>query len=268
MTFNRLAVLCASLLEKDLGKKNITKMFIGLIVICVVNTYKNYLTIDLTFPSAGDTVGNFTELLDLSFNIFQIRPVDKLGEDKSTWVQGANVHLEIDLVKRQKYINKADLWLSFYPAFQNLFLINKIPNGVERNAMILSSSNEYQAYYLRLLRETGYQKSCHFVKRPFAQEFEELYFLNPKAEEFKLWTAKFLDHGLFEFWRRLYSHQLALFQHLFPLVMHSEKSYSSSTGALDNEFYRTGSSYRVLYRNFNSNDDLYGYFRMRIRDTK
>jgi hypothetical protein len=31
------------------------------------------------------------------------------------------------------------------------------------------------------------------VKRPFAHEFWELYFFNPKAEEFKWWTAIFLS---------------------------------------------------------------------------
>jgi hypothetical protein len=44
--FNGLFELVMCLLEKDLGKKNCAKAFIGLLVICLGNTYKNYLTIE------------------------------------------------------------------------------------------------------------------------------------------------------------------------------------------------------------------------------
>jgi hypothetical protein len=60
-------VIC--LLEKDVGKKNCTKVFIGLIVICPRNTYKNFLTIELVFPRAGDAINNLTELIDFNFNL-------------------------------------------------------------------------------------------------------------------------------------------------------------------------------------------------------
>jgi hypothetical protein len=72
-------------------------------------------------------------------------------------------------------------------------------------------------YYLR-----------HFVKRPFAHQFKELYFVNPKAEEFKWWTGKFLDHGLVELWKRLCSHQLTLREHQWSLSNRLERSNSSS----------------------------------------
>jgi hypothetical protein len=49
--FNSLVELIMCLVEKDLGKKNCAKAFIGLLVICLGNTYKNYLTIEFTSVS-------------------------------------------------------------------------------------------------------------------------------------------------------------------------------------------------------------------------
>jgi hypothetical protein len=44
--FNSLFELIICLLEKDVGKTNCAKAVIGLLVICLGNTYKNYLTIE------------------------------------------------------------------------------------------------------------------------------------------------------------------------------------------------------------------------------
>jgi hypothetical protein len=90
-----------------------------------------------------------------------------------------------------------------------------------------------QVHYLNTITQRNYPLSCHFVKRLFAQEFRELYFFNPKAEEFKWWTTKFLDHGLFVFWKRLHSHFLTLNQSYYvSLQFRSEKSNTSSGEAL------------------------------------
>jgi hypothetical protein len=71
------------------------------------------------------------------------------------------------------------------------------------------------------------------VKRPFVHEFQVLYFLNPKGEEFKWWTAKFLDHGLFEFWKRLHIQILNLEQRNVSLAVRSKTSNSSSVEVSD-----------------------------------
>jgi hypothetical protein len=59
--FNTLFELIICLLEKDIGRNNCKKAFIGLIVICLGNSYKTYLTIELVFPRAQDAISNFTE---------------------------------------------------------------------------------------------------------------------------------------------------------------------------------------------------------------
>jgi hypothetical protein len=50
--FNSLFELIVCLLEKDTDKNNRAKAFIGLIVICLGNSNKTYLTIELVFPRA------------------------------------------------------------------------------------------------------------------------------------------------------------------------------------------------------------------------
>jgi hypothetical protein len=57
--------------------------------------------------------------------------------------------------------------------------------------------------------------------------------MNPKAEEFKLWTAKFLDHGFFEFWKRLFSHQLRLSKRKESVGIDLKRLNSSSTEGPD-----------------------------------
>jgi hypothetical protein len=98
------------LLEKDVGKNNCAKVFIGLIVICLGNTYKNYLTIELVYPRADDAISNFTELLDLNFNLLQPVNVEQIGNDKLLYLKDLNYHLEIDERKREKYVSEVERW--------------------------------------------------------------------------------------------------------------------------------------------------------------
>jgi hypothetical protein len=67
------------------------------------------------------------------------------------------------------------------------------------------------------------------VVRPFATHFQDFYFFNQKAEEFKWRTRKFLDHGLFEFWKSLESRQLTLFQRRVSQEKRLRTSNSSSS---------------------------------------
>jgi hypothetical protein len=196
--FDSLLELVMCLLEKFVGKTNSAKAFIGLLVICVGNTYKNYLTIELVFPRAGEAISNFTELLDLNFNLLQPVKAKDIRYDKSTWLKFVNFHLEIDETKRGKYVREADRWLKFIP-YSDENIINEVASVTSKNAYSINAPYYEQLYALNVITQINYPLSCHFVKRLFAHEFRELYFLNPKAEEFKGWTAKFLDQGLFDF---------------------------------------------------------------------
>jgi hypothetical protein len=230
--FNNLLELIMCLLEKDVGKENCAKIFIGLIVICLGNTYKNYLTIDLVYPRAVDVISSFTEMLDLNFNILESVGVKDVGEDTSTWLKRNNYHLEIDKTKREKYIREAKRWLKFI-LYNKENIINELASVTSRNAFIINAPYFAQTYYLNVVIQGTYPLSCHFVKRPLSHTFQEYYFLNPKAEEFKWWTAKFLDHGLFDFWKRLQIHTSNLEQRKVSLEDRSKRSNSSSTEALD-----------------------------------
>jgi hypothetical protein len=103
----------------------------------------------------------------------------------------------------------------------------------EKNAMFISASYDIQKMNLNRFTENSYPLSCHFVKRAFGHQFGELYFFNPKAEEFKRWTAKFLDHGLFEFWRRVNSHHATLNLYKQSFENRLKRYNSSSIEALD-----------------------------------
>jgi hypothetical protein len=225
--FSGLFELIMCLLEKDEGKKNCAKSFIGLLVICLGNTYKNYLTIELVYPRAGDAISNFTELLDLNFNILEYVTVNTIGYDKSTYLKINHLHLEIDEIKREKYIHEAERWLKLILHNEQYF-INQLANVTQKNALIINMPDNLQLYYLNLVNDKNHPLSCHFVKRPLGHKFKEFYFMNAKAEEFKWWTAKFLDHGLFEFWKRLWSHMLTLEQHKISLENRSKRFNSSS----------------------------------------
>jgi hypothetical protein len=113
------------LFEKDLGKKNCAKAFIGLLVICLGNTYKNYLTIELVYPRAGDAISNFTELLDLYFNILESVTVLTIGYDHSTWLKSEHFYLEIDETKREKHIHEAERWLKLI-LYNEQYIINQL----------------------------------------------------------------------------------------------------------------------------------------------
>jgi hypothetical protein len=230
--FNSLVELIVGLLEKDVGKNNCTKALIGLIGICVGNTYKNYLTIELVYPRAGDAIQNFTALLDLNFKVLQSVDVMDIWKDQSTWLKDLNYHLEIDETKREKYVREAKMWLQLV-SDSDEETINELASARSKNAWILSMPYYTLVEYANLIAETNYPLSCHLVKRPFAHKFVNLYFLNPKAEEFKWLTARFLDHGLFEFWKHLYGHMLTLDQRNVSLQIRSKKSKTTSTEALD-----------------------------------
>jgi hypothetical protein len=229
---NSLVEMIVSLLEKDIGRKNCTKTFIGLIVICLGNTYKNYLTIELVFPRAGDAISNFTELLDLNFSLLETVNFKDIDKDKSIWLKSVNYPLEIHETKREKYGPEVERWLKLIP-YNEENILNELASVTSKNAWIKSGPDYIQVHALNLITQRKYPLSCHFVKRPFAHQFRELYFLNPIAEEFKRWTAKFLDHGFFVFWKRLQSHMLTLDQHRESLQISSKTPNSGSTEALD-----------------------------------
>jgi hypothetical protein len=225
--FSGLFELIMCLLEKDEGKKNCAKAFIGLLVICLGNTYKNYLTIELVYPRAGDAISNFTELLDLNFNILESVTVNTISNDKSTYLNITHLHLEIDDTKREKYIHEAERWLKLILNNEQ-YIINQLASVTDKNAWIIIAPYHIQVYNLNLITQRNFPLACHFVKRPFASKFREFYFFNPKAQEFKWLTGKFLDHGLFEFWKRLDSQMLTLYQHKNSLENRSKRFNSSS----------------------------------------
>jgi hypothetical protein len=229
--FNSLFELIICLFENDVGKNNFTKAFIGVLVICLGNNYKNYLTIQLVYPRAGDAISNLTELLDFKFSVITSVVVEDIGKDKSTWLKDSNYHLEIDETKREKYVREAERWFKLMNSETKIR--DELAPVTSKNAWIVSMAYHFQVYNLNLLTQKNYPLSCHFVKRPLAHEFSEFYFFNPKAEEFKWWTAKFLDHGLFVFWKRLESHMVTLYQQRVSLEDRPKRSNSSSVGALD-----------------------------------
>jgi hypothetical protein len=229
--FNSLFELIIGLFENDVGKNNFTKPFIGLLVIYLGNNYKNYLTIELVYPRAGVAIQNLTELLDLDFHV----------TDTSVGVEGIvdermlvylNYHLEIDESKWDKHARAVGRWFKLMP-YNEERIIDELASVTSKNAWIVNKPYYMQVHALNLLNERNYPLSCHFVKRPFGHQFIEFLFFNPKAEEFKWWTAKFLDHGLFDFWKRLDSHVDTLHQRRVSLQMRSNKSNSSSIESYD-----------------------------------
>jgi hypothetical protein len=138
-----------------------------------------------------------TELLDLNFNIIE-SPVGGTDQDKAGWLKRLNFHLEIDENKRGKYVIEVEQWLKFVTPSTEV-LLNMLANVIEKNAVFLSAPYYIQVFNLQMTTEMIYPISCHFFIRPFATHFQDFYFFDPKAEEFKWWTGKSLDHGLFEF---------------------------------------------------------------------
>jgi hypothetical protein len=231
---NSLFDLIVVLLEQDLGRSNSIKICVGLIAIYLGNEYKNQLTIELVYPRAQDAFRNVTELLDLNFNIIRGYVPATDGRNKSNILKSINMYWEIDAGKREKYVREVDRWLILTPNAFEVFE-SRIENVTERNALIMSAPDHIQANYLKVISVSYYPNpiSCHYVKQPFPPKFNNLYFFNQKAEEFKWLTAKFLDHGLFEFWKGLESHMFNVG------VRRVEKHYkkanhnSSSTETLD-----------------------------------
>jgi hypothetical protein len=219
--------LITCLLGKEVGKEHCTKVFIGLVVICLGNIYQNYLTIDLVFPRAQNAIRNVTELLDLNFYVIESIPSD-ITENKSNWLKTIHFDTEIDRGKREKYVREADRWLRFGTDSPEPLLTN-LSKGSDKIALSFLATYRSQLSYLRDLTDRNYPFSCHFVKKPFAPLFEDMYFFNPKAEDFKLLTAKFLDHGLFEFWKRLESHLIYLLQSRRSI--HRLKRFNSSSAS-------------------------------------
>jgi hypothetical protein len=228
---NNLFELIICVFENDVGKNNFTKPFIGLLVIYLGNNYKNYLTIELVYPRAGIAIHNLTELLDLNFNLLTSVTVEGIGEDKLTFLNNRNYHLEIDESKREKYVSETERWFKLLYSEENI--LNELASVTSKNALIMNAAYYVQVNYLNLITQRNYPRTCHFVKRPFAHNFREFYFYNPKAEEFKWWTAKFLDHGLFQFWKRLDDHRHTLNQRNASLEIRSKNSNSSSLEAQD-----------------------------------
>jgi hypothetical protein len=224
-------VMC--LVENDVGTKSCTKAFVGLLVISVGNTYKNYLKIELVYPRAGDAIRNLTDLLDLNFNVLQVVVVQDVGYDKLTWLKANYYHLEIEETEREKHVREAQRWLKFRLSNQPYNIINELASVTSKNAWIVSMPYYIQLYYLNLINDKNKPLSCHNVKRLFAHEFKKFFFFNPKAEKFKWWTAKFLDHGLFEFWKRLESHMLTLEQHTISQENRSKNFISSFVEPFD-----------------------------------
>jgi hypothetical protein len=241
--FNSLFEFIMCLVEKDVGKETRTKAFIGLLVICLGNDYKNYLTIELVYPRAGEAIRNFTELLDLNFNV--IPSIDIESVDKSTWLKDFNYHLEIDETKREKYVREADTWLKFIP-YNEKKIMNELASVTSKNAWILSAPYYLQVHGLNVITQRNYPLSCHFVKRPFAHELREFYFFNPKAEEFKWWTEKFLNHGLFEFWKRLHARSRTLAQRSLSRKNSSKRSNSTSVENFDGQNF-IGQVHLILF---------------------
>jgi hypothetical protein len=232
MVFSSLVGQVAALLEKDLGKKT-TKItvFVGLMFIYLGNDYKNHLTIDLVFPRAQSAIQNVTELLDLNFNIFSIyrTGIALKDVDKSIILKSLTLYWAIDKAKREKYVREVNQWLMLT---NDVVDITKLTNLTEKNAFIVSAPYHRQVNVLNIFNEASYPISCRFVKQPFAPKFMNLYFFNPKAEEFKWLTAKFLDHGLFHIWTVWETQQLSLIHHKGEQRM-KRSSNSSSTEVLD-----------------------------------
>jgi hypothetical protein len=225
--------LTACLLGKEVGKENATKVMIGLLVICLGSIYQNHLTIDLVFPRAQNAIRNVTELLDLNFYVIESSP-SEIVQNKSNWLKTIHFDTEIDRGKREKYVRDADRWFRFGTDNPKLLLTN-LSKGSDKIAFSLLASYRSQLLYLRDLTERNYPFSCHFVKQPFAPLFEDMYFFNPKAEDFKLLTAKFLDHGLFEFWKRLESHLISLL--LSRRSIHRLETFNSSSASASQDYH-------------------------------
>jgi hypothetical protein len=108
-----------------------------------------------------------------------------------------------------------------------------IENLTEKNALLVSAADHLQVGYLKAFIISYSHISCHFVKQAFVPQFKYLYFYNQKAEEFKWLTAKFLNHGLFDFWKGLESRMFNVFVRTEEKRLKRSNNNSSSTETLD-----------------------------------
>jgi hypothetical protein len=137
------------------------------------------------YPRAADGIRNFTELLDLNFNVLEsVVRVEDIRYNKLSWLKRRNYHLEIDETKREKYVREAERWFKFI-LYNEETIANELASLTSKNAWLIASPYHVQLYYLNLFNERNYPLSCHLVKRPFAHQFDEFYFFTPKAEECK-----------------------------------------------------------------------------------
>jgi hypothetical protein len=130
--------LISCFLEKDVGKRNFTKTLIGLILICLGNDYKNYLTIELVYPRAVDPIQNVTELLDLKFNIIQFIPDHIKIQHKSVWLKDTRLYFEIDEGKRENYVLEADRWL-LHSSASTFEVMEELASATVKNAWFVSA---------------------------------------------------------------------------------------------------------------------------------
>jgi hypothetical protein len=218
------------LLDQDLGKNSTTKIFVGLIVICLGNDYKNHLTIELVYPRTQDAIQNVTELLDLNFKIMYIYKTGKVLKDvdKPMLLKSSTLYWGIDKAKREKYALEVKRWLMLVDRATGV-VQSKITNLTEKNAYLVTAPYHRQVNVLSKFNEESYPISCRFVKQPFAPKFINLYFYNPKAEEFKWLTAKFLDHGFFKIWKGWETQRLSL------IHRRGEKRIKSSSNSSSTE---------------------------------
>jgi hypothetical protein len=159
--------------------------------------------------------------------------VKDMGYSRSHLLIYLNYDVEIDETKREKYVFDANRWFRLIPYNEENNIINVLGSFTSNDAYIMNAPYYMQVRALNLFSDRNYPLSCHFVKRPFAHQFKEFYFFNSKAEEFKWWTAKFLDHGLFVFWKRLHGHMFTLYQRRESLQIRLKTSSSSSNKDLD-----------------------------------
>jgi hypothetical protein len=125
-----------SLFEKDLDNTNCTNNFIGLLVICLENTYKNYLAIELVYPRTGETICNLSELLDLNFRLIQSFNVKNPGYSKSHLLIYLNYDVEIDETKRENYVREANRWFKLIPYNEANNIISVLASFTSKDAYI------------------------------------------------------------------------------------------------------------------------------------
>jgi hypothetical protein len=73
----------------------------------------------------------------------------------------------------------------------------------QKSAMLLYTRNYYQRILLGIANSAALPERCYIQKEHVGFDFLPFYFLNPEAESFHEWIAKFMDHGLVNYWNQL-----------------------------------------------------------------